>query len=602
MIRTSLSFLALTFAVACGSEVGSEPPTGQDDGTQSDDSAGDDSSSDDGATDDGAADDGPGPSNGPTPNGTTQPPDPSNPPSPNVPNPGPDEPGVTEPVTPPKLECSTPATGAPTLRLLTRLEFENTLNDVFPSVKGQWRNSLPANSLSALGFDNSINASVGNQLAGDLFETAQSVASAVTDPNALQNLLPCASAADRACAEQFVDTYGKRLFRRDVSQTERDRYLTFFDSALSQTDFATALKWVLVGLIQSPHAVYRSEIGTVAGSGRELTPHEIATALAYTFTGTTPSQELLAKADSGDLGDLVEAARTMLQSQAGRDTLHRFFEAYVGYPRTQAKTKPNATTDGITYTDVSADMVRETRAFIEDVVFNQSGDVEDLLTSPNTNPSQRLASYYRFAGTGSDYASVARPEGQGIGLLAQGSFLATHANSDASSPTQRGLFVYTRLLCQARPPVPDTVPQLPGSQPNVQTTRQRYEEAHSAEPACSGCHALFDPIGFSFENFDEAGRYRTMEGSLPIDASGSARTPSGTTITFNGLEELALGLAADSAVNECFAAYLATYAFGTSEACLGSSQVPALQAHEIGILEAFARLAGEPHFTRRNAQ
>ena len=40
----------------------------------------------------------------------------------------------------------------------------------------------------------------------------------------------------------------------------------------------------------------------------------------------------------------------------------------------------------------------------------------------------------------------------------------------------------------------------------------------------------------------------------------------------------------------------------TSEACLGASQVQALQAGTIGLAEAFAGLAGEPHFTQRRAQ
>jgi hypothetical protein len=44
--------------------------------------------------------------------------------------------------------------------------------------------------------------------------------------------------------------------------------------------------------------------------------------------------------------------------------------------------------------------------------------------------------------------------------------------------------------------------------------------AHRASPACSGCHQLMDPIGFSFENFDAVGRWRTAEDAKPIDASG----------------------------------------------------------------------------------
>ena len=49
------------------------------------------------------------------------------------------------------------------------------------------------------------------------------------------------------------------------------------------------------------------------------------------------------------------------------------------------------------------------------------------------------------------------------------------------------------------------------------------------------------------------------------------------------------------------AAYLATYAFGSNDACLGASQSADLKSGKIGFMEAFARLAAEPHFTQRNA-
>ncbi len=509
-------------------------------------------------------------------------------------NPGP---GVT-PSTPPALSCSEAALGQPSLRLLTRSEFENTINDIFPQLAGQWDNALPSNTVSVHGFANDAGATVGRQQADGLLETAESIGAAIA--GALNNLLPCAGAADQACANQFIADYGRRLFRRPLTTEEQSRYSDFFVSASAQTDFATAIKWVAAGLIQSPHAVYRSELGQVNGQSRMLTPHEVATELAYTFTGTTPSEELLSRADSGDLGDPVEVARGMLETEQGRAALHRFFEAHTGYPGAQAKSKPNATGNGVAYGDVSADMVEETRAFIDQILFDQGGGWADLLTSPTTNPSSRLSSFYGLQAPGSDYSSVERPHG--LGLLAQGSFLATHANSDASSPTQRGVFVYTKLLCQAKPPVPDNVPQLPQVQPGVQTTRQRYEDLHAGADACASCHHLFDPIGFAFENFDEAGRYREMEGNLPVDASGAYKTPSGADIAFQNLDDLALGLAEDQAVQECLTAYLATYAFGTSEACLGSSQVQDLQSGSIGVVEAFARLAAEPHFSQRDAQ
>ena len=50
--------------------------------------------------------------------------------------------------------------------------------------------------------------------------------------------------------------------------------------------------------------------------------------------------------------------------------------------------------------------------------------------------------------------------------------------------------------------------------------RERMAE-HRANPACAGCHKLMDPVGFSLENYDAVGRWRTAEDGNAIDASGS---------------------------------------------------------------------------------
>jgi hypothetical protein len=136
------------------------------------------------------------------------------------------------------------------------------------------------------------------------------------------------------------------------------------------------------------------------------------------------------------------------------------------------------------------------------------------------------------------------------------------------------------------------------------TTRQRYEQVHAKTgAACGFCHHQFDPIGFGFEHYDEGGRYRDTESGLPIDATGAVPKDATTTLfTFDGEEQLVSDLVGLDTVHQCFAAHLAAYAFGTADSCLGASAAPALAAGTIGIAEAFARLASEPHATTRNAE
>jgi hypothetical protein len=82
------------------------------------------------------------------------------------------------------------------------------------------------------------------------------------------------------------------------------------------------------------------------------------------------------------------------------------------------------------------------------------------------------------------------------------------------------------------------------------STRERSAQ-HEVNPSCSGCHQLLDQVGFGFENYDTLGRYRTLDGGKPIDASGKLVSTRDADGPFNGVVELARKLAASSEVKEC---------------------------------------------------
>jgi len=162
------------------------------------------------------------------------------------------------------------------------------------------------------------------------------------------------------------------------------------------------------------------------------------------------------------------------------------------------------------------------------------------------------------------------------------------------------LLVFERLLCGQRPQVPPNVPTLVMASPGVKTTRQRYEEQHmSAGTSCPTCHKLFDPLGFGFEHYDEAGRYREQEVGLPIDSSGKLMDGSNQLFAFSGLDELAKGLSEQQKVGLCSSGYVNAYAFANSVACLGETRRSEFVAGKLGFIDYYASLAAEPSLTRR---
>jgi hypothetical protein len=106
-----------------------------------------------------------------------------------------------------------------------------------------------------------------------------------------------------------------------------------------------------------------------------------------------------------------------------------------------------------------------------------------------------------------------------VGLLGQAGVLAARDHADGTSPTKRGLFVLTRLLCQDLPLAPPANLTIPPPPTGLLTARQRLEQ-HAANTVCAACHSHTDPVGFSLEHFDAMGVYRETDHDLPIDDSG----------------------------------------------------------------------------------
>jgi hypothetical protein len=163
--------------------------------------------------------------------------------------------------------------------------------------------------------------------------------------------------------------------------------------------------------------------------------------------------------------------------------------------------------------------------------------VLDLLRANYTFLNERLARHYGVPNIkGSYFRRVTFPEGSVRGgLLGQGSVLTITSYSTRTSPVLRGKWVLENLLSAAPPPPPPNVPSLNTEKaPGKPLTLRDAMIQHRASPACAGCHARMDPIGFAMENFDAVGRWRERDGDQPIDATGVF--PEGT--KFDGIRGL----------------------------------------------------------------
>jgi hypothetical protein len=157
-----------------------------------------------------------------------------------------------------------------------------------------------------------------------------------------------------------------------------------------------------------------------------------------------------------------------------------------------------------------------------------------------------------------------------------------------TSPTQRGIFVRTRLLCQEikQPPPSVAADKPPPANQSTVCKVDRYA-AHRMSSSCAGCHSLTDGIGFGLENYDIAGRYRAHDDGLaqcPIDGHGELLGVG----TFQGPKELGALLMEQDLVGPCMLHQFVQFALGRKPSAEEAASIDALSAdfasddHDLG--------------------
>ncbi len=370
-----------------------------------------------------------------------------------------------------------------------------------------------------------------------------------------------------ACEMAFLDEFAPRVFRRPLTSDERGRYLAQLESESNGDD---GMRLAARTLFTSPNFLYRTEVGEDIGGGvHRLTDWEIASALSYTFWGTTPDRGLHAAAASGGLSDatgIAEQARRLLRDPRARDVVGVFAVQWLGVESILTANKSPALFPEVDDT-LRAAMLDETRRFVTHVVFDGTGQFDELLEADYTFANARLAAIYGLDASGADLSRTPYALGLRAGVLGHASVLGTYAHSDQTSPIRRGLFVRQHLLCQdfgEPPPNAGGVPEVDASA----STRERFAQ-HTADPFCASCHQYIDDLGFGLEGFDAVGRHRTTDGGFPIDSSGDMNDLEGlgvnTSAPFDGVRELSTIIAESHAARECFVRQFYRFARGHRE-------------------------------------
>lgn len=465
--------------------------------------------------------------------------------------------------------------GARQLRLLTRSEYVNTIKDIFTLDINPGK--LPADKSDSK-FKYPGEADLGIVEAEDA-KLFYDMAISIADQAPPQRLEPF----KKANAKTAVITLGHQLFRRPMTAPETERYTQLLNEHGTQG--------LITGMLLSPYFLYRSELGAeVPGEPGvyRLTANELATALSYAFLGTTPNQALMAKAEAGLLSTQAQISAevdAMMLTPRGLEQFNRFIQYYTKTAR-DLQEKPGLTPALI------EDMKKEQRLFVEYVIKEGNGTLDQLFNPGFTFLNQPLAEHYGISGvSGTNMVKVSVDATRG-GLLHQGATQVATSDYQATSLVKRGIMVREQLFCKEFGAPVEADPTEPHFPDRAITTRERWDLVngeHASNGNCWKCHQYMNDTGGSMENYDASGRYRQQENAynyaafphvLPIYAGGPFidNTGSHKLADIHNVRDIAALIPHNPDAQRCMADSYFRFTFGS----------PA-QAHTAGIINALSK-------------
>lgn len=445
----------------------------------------------------------------------------------------------------------------PTMRLLTREELATTLQLLVGFVPAalETRPKDPTHYY----FPVVSQSQTIDQAFVDAYESvAHDVAAAMlADWSLITQHAPSCESADAQCAQAFVDSFTPLAFRRPLAPAERARLLGLYEAAPTPED---GLAQIVRATLMSPSFLY------LVAEDDTLTPFEVAARMSFALCQQPPDAQLWLAAESGEILEpevRAEHAARLLAGPCGPRVVRTFFRQWIGSEEVYGLELPAEVFPELDQA-LAAALIEETEAFAEHAVLTEGEPLAGLLTADYTVLDDTLADFYGLEGLASSAAPVELPP-ERRGLLTHASVLATYGRPHGRSMIHRGLFVMRRLLCQEIPPPPPAIQMNPPIDLSGATPREVSED-RMANPQCGGCHGVMDPIGLSFEQFDQLGRLSTAypdgqaatnEGGLPLHGVALGE--------LEGPAQLAELLAETNQIHACMSRQWFRYVFGRLE-------------------------------------
>jgi hypothetical protein len=333
---------------------------------------------------------------------------------------------------------------------------------------------------------------------------------------------PAAASEETACAKKILSTLATRAYRRPATDADLELLLGFYQRGRNDGTFETGIERALERVLVDPRFIFRFEQqpeNLAAGSTYRITDLELASRLSFFLWSSIPDDELLNLAIQNKLHEpaiLTQQTRRMLADDRSQALVTNFAGQWL-----MLRDVKTARPETREFDDNLRQAFRHETELFFDSIIREDRSVRDLLTADYTFVDERLARHYGIPDIhGSQFRRVSLEGTERRGLLGQGSILLATSVANRTSPVARGKWILENMLGTSPPLPPPNVPALDASGGVVAHTVRQKMEQHRSNPVCASCHKIMDPIGFSLENFDLTGKWRSTEGGVAIDAAG----------------------------------------------------------------------------------
>jgi len=351
---------------------------------------------------------------------------------------------------------------------------------------------------------------------------------AVTGPGdtpSRRKIFVCAP-SEVGCAKKILTAVARHAYRRPVTDSDVDDLMRFYASGRKRGSFDAGIEESLTFVLASPKFLFRAEPdppAVAAGAAYPVPDLELASRLSFFLWSTVPDDELITVAAAGRLHEaatIERQVRRMLADPKSKALVDNFAAQWL-FLRNLQSFIPDSDEFPNWDDNLRQAMRTETSLFFENIM-REDRNVLDLLTADFTYVNERLARHYGIPNVyGSHFRRVKIADENRRGLLGQGAVLAVTSYPNRTSVVLRGKYILENILGTPPPSPPANVPPLKETGDNGKPLSLRaLMEQHRASPVCATCHRVLDPLGFSLENFDATGRWRTKDAAGMVDASG----------------------------------------------------------------------------------